>query len=684
VRAYLRPALLCSVALAVGLRADWRDDIGYTRLTQTVGSELPLANSAGLTQVEAREGNPSTGAYAPNTTDPLLTNKSFVLKSGASGGSGHAFAVATNFYGDTTSLLPNALTVDLYSANEWLYSEFLQLNSNSLPNIEARQVQNHSWISIFDRNLNTFAQIDATVTNVNRRLDFASNRDGFLCVAGANNGNSTTLPDLLAQIYHGITVGLTNGAHSAGFTEFDGAGRIKPEIVAPDTLTSFATPMVSSVGAVLMQRLGQAPYNLAGAERVRVTKALLLTGARKDRVATWANSGIRPLDLRYGAGEVNAFHAYSTLRSGRHTGANTQTVPARGWAAQNVTFNAMRTYFFNVPAGVSTPFAATLTWHRAFAVGNSNSATLANLDLRLHATNGFVLGTEITASRSAVDNLEHLHIASLAPGSYALVVGNIASADTAYALAWQTLPGVTVGASQPQLQEQGSVAATVTLTRTGDTTLPLIVPLTFGGTALASTHYATPPSTVTIPANAASATLTLTPIADTLAQGDRTILVSIAEDFTLVRDPANLATLTLKDRPYDDWRFARFSTAQLAQPSVSDPSADPDGDGTNNLQEYAFGREPFTGENSPLAAHAVTADGRLTLNYFDPTGREDVAYWGEYTPDLSGVTWQSGARVVAEVSRTATSGGEWVTLRAEADPATALQHFLRVRTQRGL
>jgi hypothetical protein len=139
-------------------------------------------------------------------------------------------------------------------------------------------VQNHSWISAAGNS-------EAVVSEINQRLDFAIDRDGFSSVVGVNNAASTALPQMLAQAYHTISVGLTNGAHSAGFTTLDGPGRIKPDLVAPDGLTSFATPMVAGAAGLLQAALAAAPYALTGADRPRVTKALLLAGAAKDTVA---------------------------------------------------------------------------------------------------------------------------------------------------------------------------------------------------------------------------------------------------------------------------------------------------------------------------------------------------------------------------------------------------------------
>ena len=52
---------------------------------------------------------------------------------------------------------------------------------------------------------------------------------------------------------------------------------------------------------------------------------------------------------------------------------------------------------------------------------------------------------------------------------------------------------------------------------------------------------------------------------------------------------------------YDNWRLAEFSAQQAADPLVSGPAADPDGDGFSNLEEFAFGGDPLVPDASLIA-----------------------------------------------------------------------------------
>lgn len=670
IRSYAIVLALC--LSAPPLHAEWREEAGFTRLQSIAGADLPTSLAKGFAQIEAFPSG--TTNYSPNTLDPRFTGKNFILKSGASpSSSDHATHVATNFY-STSSLLPSPapVTVDLYSAGNWLGSAFLKLGTSSPPAIESRAVENHSWIGT--------GWVPADVEEADQRLDFAIDRDGFVCVVGENNGTSSILPSVLGQSYHTISVGRSDGQHSAGFTTADVAGRVKPDIVAPsaspENATSWTTPMVGSAAGLLYAKLSASPYSLSGADLPRVIKALLLASARKDTVPSWANSATRPLDLRYGAGVMNIHHAYLALRAGRAGSGSTQ-YGIRGWAAESVGGTA-RTYYLTVPAGApSTPFCAALTWHRVISDGSNgpfswspSAAPPADLSLHLFHATGTTLGSEITASDSAVDNVELVYQATLAPGDYALQIQNATGTSTPYGLAWHSLPSVSIASTNPTAKEIDGQQGLITLTRAGDTTLALQVPLSVGGTAVPGSHYQTLPATVTIPAGQASASLPLIPVSDDIAQGNRSVIVSVAADFTLVRDPAQPATITIDDKPYDSWRLMAFTTAELADPSVSGPTSDPDADQLQNLVEYALGLSPKSANVSPVAL--IDSSGYLALSTAKNPTATDIIWSAQAGPDLD--SWPA-ATILTNTSTT-------FTARDTILKSSAVRRFIRIGIER--
>jgi hypothetical protein len=666
---FIRFVLACGLSGAA-LHADWKDEIGFTRLKALGAADLPTATANGLTHVEASNTDPPVYSFLPDSSNPALIGNTIINKSSAigSGISSHATHVATNFYG-TGSLLPGGSTVDVYEAGGWLGSGFLKLSSNNLPGSETRNVQNHSWIGASETS-------DASATEANHRLDYAIHNQGFVCVVGENNGSSNILPQLLGQGYHTISVGRDDGLHSAGFTNLGVAGRIKPDIVAPSAFpedrTSWTTPMVAGAAGLLHRKLSDS-YGVTGANRARVVKALLLASATKNTVSNWDNTSSRPLDEIYGAGELNLYHAYLALRAGNFSASDSTSRCIRGWAAESVSGNSSKNWFFTIPAGApATPFCAAMTWHRNVSknkFSNAWSATLANLNLRLHQANGFTPGSVIAESLSTVDNVELVHQPALPPGNYVIVVQNTSNTATDFALAWHSLPAVTVAATQPVAKELDGQQGQITLTRTGDSTLPLQVPLTIGGSAVPGSHFQALPSSVIIPAGQASASLFVTPVSDSLAQGARTVSVAVAADFALVRDSAQSAVVTIQDKPFDAWRFTNFSTTELANPAIGGETADPDSDGLANLIEYAMGLPPKSPDASPM--EILESDGYLAITGVRDPAAIDITWAAQATSTLD--AWNP-----ADIDLT----DETFTARDTVLMSAADQRFIRLKITR--
>ena len=610
--------------------AAWQDDVGYTRLMATAGSEIPTAPAQGVSQIEASE---SPGNFGPDRTSSLFTGKTFVNKSGPSGISGHANHVAGNYYG-SSSQLPGAMQVDLYDANSWIGNSFLKVSSIELPLAENRAVQNHSWIGSTSN--------AASDTEIGRRLDFSINADGYVCVVGMNNGESTVLPGLLGQSYHTISVGRDDAQHSAGFTVNDVAGRIKPDIVAPsaspENATSWTTPMVSGAAGLLVSKLASSPYSLAGADKPRVVKSLLLATAFKS--TAWSNTSSRPLDIRNGSGTLNTYHAYSALRAGRANSSPNSLAKSKGWSAQSVSGNSSVSYFFNIPVTATTgPFSAALNWHRNVTsnvgIPRSFNSTMANLNLRLHTANGFLIGPAIVESLSSADNVELVHQPQLAPGSYVLVVENLSSSATPFALAWHSLSTVGTSATIAEAREIDGQNGRVTISRVGDLTLPLLVPLAVSGTAVAGTDYQPLPDSVLIPAGLTSTTVQIVPISDAVIQGDRSVVVTAQNDFSYLVSAEPSAVVTIRDKPFDRWRFENFSLAERSSPMVVGEASDPDGDGVSNLLEFALNLGPKTPNPRPLTVQETA--GFLTVTATKNPAATDVQWNAESSGNL--VDW---------------------------------------------
>ena len=439
-RAFVLIASLVSTGSIYGLQ--WQTEVGFSDLASEVGTALETGWGVDAAFVEAPN---SAGNYFVDVNNGQFMSKTFVYGSGVSGTSGHANGVGSRFFGNTASLAPGVgidpnHPVTGFEANDWL-NFGLGFATGMDPPTQPYQVSNHSYIAILDSNFTA-----PMAENLLRRLDFAINQSGMLAVVGTNNGNDTTpLPALWVQGYNSISVGVTDGGHASsvirGGTTLYGSGRIKPEIVAPSTYTSTSTPMVSSAAA-LLHEAG------AGSDAVQseTLKALLLAGATKDEFSSWSRSPSQPLDLRFGAGELNIYHSYFMLQSGETngtTGVPSAAMGESGWDYEPaIEAGGDRYYEFVVAENtLVAELSLVLTWNMEIIDINSGSQfspveSLADMNLQFYnSTQGF-LNELVDSSVSAIDNIEHIYLKHLTPGTYHLRVTSDLEFD--YGLAWRS------------------------------------------------------------------------------------------------------------------------------------------------------------------------------------------------------------------------------------------------------
>ncbi len=103
--------------------ADWKSDIGYTKLKAELGAQLPTGAGVPVTQVEAAGSN---GSYLPGTNSEF-TGKTFTPTLDPNNVSGHATAVGQNFYGNSSSLAPGITNISCYEASDWTGTGFLNV-----------------------------------------------------------------------------------------------------------------------------------------------------------------------------------------------------------------------------------------------------------------------------------------------------------------------------------------------------------------------------------------------------------------------------------------------------------------------------------------------------------------------------------------------------------------------------
>lgn len=76
--------------------------------------------------------------------------------------------------------------------------------------------------------------------------------------------------------------------------------------------------------------------------------------------------------------------------------------------------------------------------------------------------------------------------------------------------------------------------------------------------------------------------------------------------FSSARLTGWLLTATSAPPPFDAWRVARFTQAELANDAISGRHADPDGDGIPNSVEYGLNLDPKTPGSTGLPTKGVS------------------------------------------------------------------------------
>ncbi|HUT12416.1 MAG TPA: tandem-95 repeat protein, partial [Thermoguttaceae bacterium] len=152
------------------------------------------------------------------------------------------------------------------------------------------------------------------------------------------------------------------------------------------------------------------------------------------------------------------------------------------------------------------------------------------------------------------------------------------------------LPVVSIAATDAAASEAGLDPGTFTVSRTGDTGGDLVVYYALNGTATAGADYQPLAGSVTIPDGSSSATITITPIDDDLAEGTETVHLMLAPDaaYTIGSPAADAVTIFDDDLQADD--YAVGEQTSLGTVTVGDFNATHGSDDSYEaIQEAASG-----------------------------------------------------------------------------------------------
>ena len=157
----------------------------------------------------------------------------------------------------------------------------------------------------------------------------------------------------------------------------------------------------------------------------------------------------------------------------------------------------------------------------------------------------------------ASGSLDAATIASVGPGSYTVLAsGNSGSTGVALVEVYDiTAPSstgadaVSIAATDPNADTSGANPGTVTVTRTGDTSSPLTVSYTVGGSAVNGIDYQGLPGSVTIGALESSAAITVTPNPTLSQSSSSTVILTLNSGSGYSVGSTGAATVTIQNIP---------------------------------------------------------------------------------------------------------------------------------------
>src|SRR5262249_5848776 len=127
--------------------------------------------------------------------------------------------------------------------------------------------------------------------------------------------------------------------------------------------------------------------------------------------------------------------------------------------------------------------------------------------------------------------------------------------------------GVTVTATDNTASEGGDTGK-FTITRAGDTSADLLVSYTLTGTATNGVDYDQLPGSVTIPAGSASATVTVTPLDDQIAEPDENVTLTLQTGSGYVGGSSDVVTIFDNDSSQNTFNAnINFQPASATVPS---------------------------------------------------------------------------------------------------------------------
>lgn len=128
---------------------------------------------------------------------------------------------------------------------------------------------------------------------------------------------------------------------------------------------------------------------------------------------------------------------------------------------------------------------------------------------------------------------------------------------------------------------------------------------------------------------------------------------------------------------YASWRSSSFSASQAADPAISGPGADPDLDGYDNTEEYAFGGNPLVPDAALISPRLQTSGNAWLFTVRQRTNASDLSIAPQATADLN-VSWSNSLLTTQGPPRNVAAGIDAFDYLLNSGVST--NGFLRVRT----
>jgi uncharacterized protein (DUF1800 family) len=261
-------------------------------------------------------------------------------------------------------------------------------------------------------------------------------------------------------------------------------------------------------------------------------------------------------------------------------------------------------------------------------------------------------------------------LVDLAPGSYTLQVSGAGnSSGVALVEVYDLTPGslhlVSVAATQPATDSSGGSPGVFTVTREGPTTQALTVTYDIQGTARNGVDYVALPGSVTIPAGASSATVTVNPYGNVQTfSSSKSVFLTLTSSLAYGVSPTNTAAVTIAYNP------GTLYISNLRVPVTASSSA---AYGTSSLQLSSDEKFALVG----LSFSNLSAPQTLAYLRLGNLGDSGAAYLFQIpNGQASGLQWDirdSGAYTASQIVSAIKEGRVFVSIETTAYPAGELQ-----------